>query len=223
MIIKEKLTTIAIIGGLFCLVTTLSFKTENKKKNVVEYFINPKLGDLNYRTFQSKNNLNSEIILQQNIKRSNNSQEGIQMKYVFMTKDSTPIYSGIENIESNKIEIIQQSLYINNQKIQANNIKNNIWYPNSEELQPISLEFNIKESGYLIKSDATTSARFKDTLGQKSLIVELKSIMTTSLNGKELSQIESNSKRWYVKNKGLVYYGQVAGGNKSDYFLVVNN
>jgi len=78
-------------------------------------------------------------------------------------------------------------------------------------------------TGYSIKSSAITTARFKDTLGQKSLIVEMKSIVTTSSNDKELSQMKSDSKRWYVKNKGLVYSGEVNDGKESDYYLIENN
>ena len=217
---KKTLFLLAIISAITLLPTIFAFKGLEKHNNVIEYFVNPKLDDINFRTFESTNGFSPIMIMRQEIKKNEESKNGIQMEYLFLTGDSVPIYSGMEKIDKNKIEVVKQFLHINNQKIRADKIENNIWYPNSKKSQPITIEFNMKESGYSIKSDAMTFSRFKDTLGQKSFIVELKSIVTTSLNGEELSRMKSDSKRWYVKNKGLVYSGEVTDGKESDYYLV---
>ena len=219
---KKHIIFIVFICGALLLPSIMSFKELRKDKNVMDYFLNPELGNINYRTYQSTNGLTPRIILKQIITENNDIKNGIQMEYIFMTGDSTPIYSGIENISKNEIEVLQQYLYINSKKIRADKISNNIWHPNSKEQQPISIEFNMKETGYSIKSEATTNARFKDTLGHKSFIVEAKSIITTSSNGEQLSRMDSDSMRMYFKNKGLVYSGEVTNGKESDYFLIEN-
>nr|WP_298793933.1 hypothetical protein [uncultured Allomuricauda sp.] len=215
-------TFISILNIFLFSIIFLSFINVEEEENVIQYFVNPNLENINYRTFKSSNSLVQKMIFKQIFSENEKSTDGIKMEYIFMSSDSIPIYGGIEKINKDRIEVLEQYLVLQNRKIKANKIEGNVWTPSSDIPQSISIEFLDKETGYGIKSEAETFSRFKDTLGQKSFIVELKSVVRTYLKGQELQQMESNSKRWYVKNKGLIYHGEVTNGKASDYYLVEN-
>ena len=218
MNIKSIIPPCAIVLALIVL---LSF-SKKIDENFIEYFINPELENINYRTFESKNGLVPKMIFKQMITKNTSTNDEILMEYIFMNGDSVPITGGLEKIAKDRIEVLEQHLYINGKKLNARKIEGNLWKMNDNFPIPVSIEFFDDRTGFGIKSDSNTYARFIDTLGQKSFIVELKSEIRTYLNEQPLDTMLSTSKRWYVKNKGLVYHGEKTNGQSGNYYLIEN-
>ncbi|MCD2259133.1 hypothetical protein [Psychroserpens luteolus] len=199
-----------------------SFKSNDcEDKDIIKYFVNPDLDKTNYRLFESKNTILPKVLFKQIIKKNTDS-DGINMEYYFMTPDSIPYYGGIENISFDTVKILEQYIYLDNRKIKAHKITGEIWKPYLEAPKTITNEFFDKESGLGIKSISQTFVSFKDTLNTKSFMIEFKSKAIMYRDGEKFNEIYSNTKRLYLKNKGLVYYKETVDNEDSDYYLVKN-
>jgi hypothetical protein len=203
---------------LFAILSILSFDLISDEK-IEDYFLDPNKGKTNYREFVNIDSLSSSIIFKQIISQDESKSDEIVMEYLFMNQDSILTHGGTERILNNKIVVLNQFIFVDNQKIYAEKIEKNIWDPFDKTTQPISMEFHLKDKNLIIQMDALSNSRVIDTLGQQSLIVELQSNIKFIVNELDYSNISSSSKRWYVKNKGLVYLTEFSDGRLNEYYL----
>jgi len=206
----------------FISISIILFSFDNKRETLKRYLINPNLDDTNFRTFKSNNDKIDNVLFKQIIEKNKND-KGVRIEYYFLTIDSIPFLGGIESVNKNKVEILNQFIYLDNRKIQANKITGEVWYPLSEQEKIITIEHFDKKSGFGFESISEANGRIKDTLNKSSFIVEYKTKTLFLKDGEKYDEILSKVKRLYVKDKGLIFYSEFVNGNKTEYHLIEKN
>ena len=209
-----------ITTTLILFVLIYSCTKSAKNEDVLDYFINPNLEKVNYRTFRNSNGSLPDIIFEQRISTHKSDRRNVTIDYVFRNVDSLILSGGTEKIENNKSEVLEQFIVLNNKKLSTSKIKNGVWVANSDALQSFTMEYYDKASDYKLIANPEAASRFKDTLGKQNFIIEFNTTMKTLVKGQEIQNIKSKSKRLYVKNKGLVYFDEFINGQLISYELM---
>ncbi len=205
--------TLLLIVSMF-LMASCSQDRNGKAKN---FFINPDLGDVNYRDFSFKNSSDTEVIFNQNIKDYDEDHKIIE--YYFMTKDSVKYAGGKEIVGMDEVTFLEQYIYANNIKYIADTsvIK---WNFIKEPEKEFTFVFYSDKSNYSFKTDVKANARVTSGKGSDTLSIEFNNY-TEYLNlGMKYKELESVSTMTYVPGEGLVHFNNVSDKFNEAYFLI---
>lgn len=181
------------------------------------FFIDPELGNKNFRDFSYKNSSEVDVIFTQNIKDFDDESKIVE--YYFMTSDSVKYAGGKEIVGKNEVTFLEQYLYANNIKYVADTtiLK---WNFIKEPEKEFNITFNSDKSNYGFITEVKAKAEVISGGPADTLTIEFDN-KTEYLNlGIKYKEEKTISVMTYVSGKGLVHFSNKNKRYKDEYFLI---
>lgn len=190
----------------------------DNEKDLKNYFISLDQTKINFKDFKLVDNgTNQNVIFKQIIEESGDK---TNIEYYFMNKDSSAYLGGKETITKNTVSFLKQYIYIEGRKVVSDSIEDQTWNFFKEPEKELRIDFTDEKNKLKFQNYTNAKARFKDTLGANTLIIESISTTVFLKYGLKYKEEVGKSLRIYTKDKGLTYFDETFNGNTTKYSLI---